>query len=254
MPWLFCAVSPLGFKRPAARSDVMLHARTTVMKFRALCFLWMIPAVIVLSGCAWFSKEKDEKPVEQLVQEGVEAYDRGNYKDALEAFSQLKDWYPFSKYAILAELKIADAHYHLQEYPEAVAAYEEFERLHPRNEAAPYAAYQIGRSHFEQIDTIDRDQTAAEKALETFRRVIRQYPDDPYAIRAADHIVPCLKNLAGHEFYVGRFYFKDKKYTAARNRFLAVIQQYPDVGYHDQALQYIAACESYSPVDGRGTK
>jgi outer membrane protein assembly factor BamD len=220
------------------------------MKIKILFLLFMLPAFTVLSGCAWFSKEKPEKPVEQLVAEGVEAFDRGNYKEALEAFGQLKDWYPFSKYAILAELKIADAHYHLQEYPEAVAAYEEFERLHPRNEAAPYAAYQIGRSYFEQIDTIDRDQAAAQKALETFRRVMSQYPDDPYARRAADHIVPSLQSLAGHELYVGQYYFKQKQYGAALNRFLAVMQ-YPDVGYHKQALQYIAACESYSPVDNR---
>jgi len=215
------------------------------MKIMLPFLLLMLTAVMLFSGCAWFGKEKVDKPVEQLLDEGVRAYDRGNYKEALEAFGQLKNWYPFSMYAILAELKMADAHFHLQEYPEAISAYEEFERLHPRNEAAPYAAYQIGRSYFEQIDSIDRDQTAAQKALENFRRVIRQYPDDPYAKRAADHIVPCLQSLAGHEYYVGRYYFKQKQYTAALNRFLAVIHQYPDVGYHNQALHYIAVCESY---------
>jgi outer membrane protein assembly factor BamD len=219
------------------------------MNIKAVFLIALTATALTLSGCAWFGKDKEEKTVEQLVQEGTEDYDRGNYKDALEAFSQLKNWYPFSKYAILAELKVADSHFHLGEYAEAVAAYEEFERLHPRNEAAPYAAYQVGRSHFEQMDTIDRDQTAAQKALETFRRVMRQYPDDPYARRAADHIVPCLQNLAGHDFYIGRYYFREKRYTAALNRFMAVIQNYPDVGYHDQALKYIAACESFTPAD-----
>lgn len=219
------------------------------MKLKILLTSFFLLAV--LSGCAWFGEEANEKPVEELLHEGVQAYDRGNYKEALEAFGQLKDWYPFSKYAILAELKIADAHYHLQEYPEAIAAYEEFERLHPRNEAAPYAVYQIGRSYFEQIDSVDRDQTAAQKALETFRRLERQYPDTDYAGQAGDHIVRCLQSLAGHEYYVGRYYFKQKQYTAALHRFLAVIHQYPDVGYHDRALQYIAACESYTPVDNQ---
>jgi outer membrane protein assembly factor BamD len=208
-----------------------------------------LAVLILLSGCAWFGKDGNEKQAPELVQEGIEAYDRGNYKDALAAFGQLKDWYPFSKYAILAELKIADSHYHLQDYPEAIAAYEEFERLHPLNEATPYVVYQIGLCYYEQIDSIDRDQTAARKALDTFRRLMRQYPNDSFAKRAEGHIVPCLQNLAGHEFYVGQFYFKQKYYGAALQRFRAVVNQYPDVGYHARALQYIAECEAYKPLN-----
>ncbi len=208
----------------------------------------VIIAVSIGSGCAWFSSDRPEKPAGELVREGIEAYDRGSYKAALEAFEQLKNWYPFSQYAILAELKIADAHYHLQQYPEAIVAYEEFERLHPRNEAVPYVVYQIGRCYFEQIDTIDRDQTSARKALDTFQRLIRQYPDDTYAHKASTHIVKCFQSLAGHEFYVGRFYFRQKNYQAALQRFLTVINQYPDVGYHYDALSYIARCEAYAPA------
>jgi outer membrane protein assembly factor BamD len=208
----------------------------------------IIAAVLISSGCAWFSSDRPEKPASELVQEGIEAYDRGNYNAALKAFEQLKNWYPFSQYAILAELKIADAHYHLQQYPEAIVAYEEFERLHPRNEAVPYVVYQIGRCYFEQLDTIDRDQTSARKALDAFQRLIRQYPNDTYALKAGTHIVKCYQSLAGHEFYVGRFYFRQSNYQAALHRFLAVINQYPDVGYHYDALSYIAKCEAYAPV------
>jgi outer membrane protein assembly factor BamD len=208
----------------------------------------IIAAVFVSPGCAWFSSDQPEKPASELVQEGIQAYDRGNYNASLKAFEQLKNWYPFSQYAILAELKIADAHYHLQQYPEAIVAYEEFERLHPRNEAVPYVVYQIGRCYFEQIDTIDRDQTSARKALDTFQRLIRQYPNDTHALKAGIHIVKCFQSLAGHEFYVGRFYFRQANYQAALYRFLAVINQYPDVGYHYDALNYIAKCEAYAPA------
>lgn len=213
--------------------------------------LMILAMAVLLSGCAWFGKDKPEKPAQQLVEEGVKAYDRGHYKDALEAFQQLRDWYPFSKYAILAELRIADAHYYLQEYPEAVTAYEEFERLHPRNEAIPYVIYQIGMCHFEQIDTVDRDQNSARKAMETFQRLIRQNPQDAYAKKAAGNLVTCIQSLAGHEFYVGEFYYKRKYYKAALYRFLAVINQYPDVGYHKKALAYIAECQAYKPVEPR---
>lgn len=209
----------------------------------------LLPAIIALSlllcsGCAWYAKENMEKPAQDLIQDGVDAYDRGHYREAIKNFEQLKDWYPFSKFAILAELKIADAHYRLEEYEEAILAYEEFEQLHPRNEAIPYIIYQTGRCYYEQVDTIDRDQTPAKKSLEIFQRLVRQYPGDPYAAKAGTHITKCLQNLAGHEFYVGRYYYKSKNYKAALNRFMAVVTKYPDVGVHHQALQYIAHCEA----------
>jgi len=175
--------------------------------------------------------------------DGMDEFKSNNYKSAIESFEKLKDWYPFSKYAILAELKIADAHYQLQEYEEAIFAYEEFENLHPRNEAIPYVVYQIGLSYFERIDTVDRDQATALKAIETFKRLNKQFPDNEYRGIALQHINKCQKNLAGHEIYVGLFYYKSKHYKAALNRFKAVLSRYPDVGFHKDALLYIALCE-----------
>jgi len=200
----------------------------------------------MITGCAlidkWRGKDID-KTAYELAVEGMEAYEKGKLGDSVKLFEQLRDWYPFSKYAILAELKIADAHYHLEEYAEAVVAYEEFENLHPRNEATPYVIYQLAMCYFDQVNTIDRDQTAAREALATFRRLINQFPDDPHASLARAKIPICLKSLAANEFHVGLYYFKRKYYKGALIRFKAVVSNYPDAGVHFQALQYIARCE-----------
>jgi outer membrane protein assembly factor BamD len=42
---------------------------------------------------------------------------------------------------------------------------------------------------------------------------------------------------------VASFYFKRKHYKAALSRFKWVLANYPDVGVHEKALQYIALCE-----------
>jgi outer membrane protein assembly factor BamD len=204
--------------------------------------LILIP-LFVLSGCAWF-KPKEEKTAHELVSDGTDQFNNGNYNKAIESFEKLRDWYPFSKYVILAELKIADAYYHTKEYGEAVAAYETFENLHPRNEAIPYVIFQIGLCYYEQIDTVDRDQTPAKNALDTFKRLIRQFPDNSYAHRAEERMKVCIKSLAGHDFYVGFFYYKNKHYKAALKRFKSVLINYPDVGVHQKALNYIALCEN----------
>jgi len=187
----------------------------------------MIYLVVLLagSGCTSIKNQIDKLfgideggSAQELAWDGMDAYERGKYDKAIEKFQKLKDYYPFSKYAILAELKIADAHYQREEYEEAIFAYENFEQLHPRNEAIPYVIYQIGRSYYDQIDTPDRDQTSARKALQTFQRLIK--------------------------LYIGMFYYRTKHYKAALHRFMSVISDYPDVGYHQRALEYIAKCEA----------
>ncbi len=199
--------------------------------------------LMVVSGCAWFSTE-DTRPAHELARDGMDDYKSGSYSKAIETFERLKDWYPFSKYAILAELKIGDAYYKKEEYEDAVFAYEEFINLHPRNEAVPYVMYQIGRCYFDQVDTVDRDQANARKAFESFTRLVERYPVDGYTREARPHIAACIKSLAGHDLYVGRFYFKNRYYKAALSRFMAVLTGYPDVGLQHEALQYIAICKA----------
>ena len=147
--------------------------------------------LLVVAGCSSLQNSIDKflgieegDTAEELAWDGMDAYDNGNYGKAIEKFQKLKDIYPFSKYAILAELKIADAHYQREEYEEAIFEYENFEGLHPRNEAIPYVIYQIGRSYYDQIDTTDRDQTSARKAFEAFQRLQKQFPKDQYARRS----------------------------------------------------------------------
>ncbi|MEW5908774.1 MAG: outer membrane protein assembly factor BamD [Thermodesulfobacteriota bacterium] len=206
-------------------------------------FMFALSLVFLATSCSYF-QAKDEKTAPELASEGMDAFKDGKYRKSIEQFEKLKNWYPFSKYAILAELKKADAHYFLKEYEEAIFAYEEFENLHPQNEAVPYVIYQIGRCYFDQTDTIDRDQESARKALDVFNRLNKQYPADPYAKKARAHMKKCYKSLAEHELYVGLFYMKKKRYAAAKERFLTVLQQFPDVGVHQKAIRYIAECET----------
>lgn len=205
-------------------------------------FFVCLVALLVFSGCAWF-ETKEDKNAQELASDGMAQYNDEEYKDAIESFEKLKDYYPFSRYAILAELKIGDAHYHLEEYEDAITAYENFESLHPLNEAIPYVIYQIGLCYFERIDTIDRDQNNAQKALDTFQRLEKQFPQSLYTLKAQQHIKECHQSLAGHDFYVGQFYYKSRHYKAALHRLESVLSNYPDAGVHYKALQYLTRCK-----------
>ena len=195
---------------------------------------------LLLSGCSLFEeKHQMNKNAQQLAAEGAASFMNEDYEDAIKAYTDLKDWYPFSNYAILAELKIADAHFHLEEYPEAIAAYESFEKMHPKNEAVPYIINQIAMCWFNQIDTIDRDATPSKKAMAEFERLIRLFPENEYSQKALAHIDACIDNMASHELYVATFYNKTKKYEAALKRYQYIVENYAGTDQSQIALEKI---------------
>ncbi|MDM8517273.1 outer membrane protein assembly factor BamD [Desulfobacterales bacterium HSG16] len=198
-------------------------------------------------GCAFF-KTETEKTAEQLAEEGMKYFEKENYHKAIESFVKLKDRYPYKiELVTLAELKTADSYFFLEEYGESASEYESFKSSHPRNEAIPYVINQIALCFFNQIDTVDRDQTPTHQALNTFKRLIKQYPDDPASVKAEDYIKQCNQSLIGHELYVANFYFKSKHYKTALNRFKNVLS-FPDIdGSHENARKFITICEAKIP-------
>jgi outer membrane protein assembly factor BamD len=86
------------------------------MDYKKRCLLlFCLALILVCSGCSFF-KAKESESAEELARKGMRQFNKGNYDTALENFEKLRDWYPFSKFAMLAELKIADSHYRLEAY------------------------------------------------------------------------------------------------------------------------------------------
>ncbi len=185
----------------------------------------------------------EERSPAELIAYGEECLEKGRYQAAAEAFQQVKDRYPYSRYATVAELRMADALFKRGEYNSAYEAYDEFERLHPRNEHIPYVIYRKGECHMEQVSTIDRDQSHTRKAKEEYERLVKRFPGNDYAKLARKKIRKCLIFLAEYELYVGHFYFERGDYKAAMGRYRYIIENYPDTGQYHEALEYMSRCK-----------
>jgi outer membrane protein assembly factor BamD len=190
----------------------------------------LLAMVSLISGCGigrLFGKKLEDRPPEELARKGIEELKDRNYIAAEDIFTKIKDRYPYSEQAMMAQVKLADALYYNEKFDEAQLAYQEFEKLHPTSKAIPYVIYQQALCFYRQRPTIDRDQTYTQKALEEFRRLQKKFPESEYAAKAEKYKLRCLEDLAAHEFYVGEFYFRTKHYTSALDRFQALSLQYP---------------------------
>lgn len=207
--------------------------------------LFLVLIVGGLSGCGCLFGERRAETAEELAEKGMDYFDDEDYHDALKAFTTLKERYPYSRYAILAELKVADAHFYRKEYAEAIAAYSEFLQLHPKNDAIPYVLFQIGECYYKQLLSEDRDQTPTRQAIAAYQRLLNEQPNSTYSDTAKERIQDCRKLLAQHELYVAKFYFKSKFYEAALGRFEGVLAGYKDVlpiSKRREVLNFVSAC------------
>lgn len=210
-----------------------------IIKLRTVLLILLL--ALICSGCSVlniFGKHEPTKPTpEGLYSKASIEFNAGHYKKAQEYFLRLKEEYPLHDLAILAEIGIADSLYSDKEYVEAENAYSDFISLHPVNENIPYALYQLGMCHYNQIGDIDRDQTETIQARKEWEKLVTRYPDSKFSAMAEKLIRECKQKLAEHEFYVAKFYLRQKKYQAALSRFEELARNYPNVGL-DYKIEY----------------
>ena len=211
----------------------------TIMKFKIILPVFL--SFLLLSGCSSWNifgkREPSQATPESIYALASEEYQNGDYKSARQYFMRVKEEYPLHDMAVLAEIGIADSYYSDKEYAEAQDAYSDFISLHPVNENVPYAMYQIGMCHYNQMEAIDRDQTETIEARKEWEKLISRYPESKFSIMAEKMLKDVKRRLAEREFYVGSFYFTQGKYKAALARFEKIASEYNNVGF-DYKIEY----------------
>lgn len=204
--------------------------------------LFVAFAISIIYSCGGKGKaiKTIEGDPELLYKEGLVRFNKGDYSEALKKFEQLKTSFPDSQpFTTLAELKIGDCHFQMKEYVEAISAYEEFKKIHPTHDDIPYVQFQIAMSYFNQMLSLDRDQTFTKKALSNFEYLINNYPPNIFTEKAKSKIEICRKRLIDHEIYIGNFYYKQGKFEAALQRFEGILKMFPQRSDEDRILFFM---------------
>lgn len=130
---------------------------------------------------------------QQRYDAAVQAFDRFLNMDA-----DLEGSIPYQQDALL---RLADSHYALKRYPEAVRIYRQVE-----GDAADYALYQTGQA----FDLADR----SDEAISALQQLVDEYPDSPWRDDAL--------------YRIGAIHFQNQDFQAAIEAYRRVIENYPD--------------------------
>ncbi|OJW23222.1 MAG: outer membrane protein assembly factor BamD [Rhodospirillales bacterium 69-11] len=203
----------------------------------ALLLLVLVP---LLAGCG--SKSEDTAatiqppPVEELYNNGVDALNAKRYSAAADQFASVEQNYPYSPWAVNAQLMQGYAQYMQNHYTDALATLDRFIQLHPTHRSVAYAYYLRALCYYEQIADIQRDQKGTEQAMAALTDVVNRFPDSTYATDARLKIDLCRDHLAGKEMEIGRWYESQHLYEAAIGRFQRVVDDYQTTNHVPEAL------------------
>ncbi len=183
---------------------------------------------------------------------------RENYELALGEFAD-KDWeeviayadfvrirFPFSRYAVEAELLIARAEFEQGNYATARDAFLQFAKLHPTHPHARdgWASYMAAASAYMNAPGdafllppgAQRDQSPLHDALADLNAYFARHSGsitEVYARKLRDEV---FRRLLEHELYVARFYLDKDNPRAAIGRLEAAHKRYPGVGLDADVL------------------
>ena len=212
--------------------------------FAALLVLLALP----LAGCETMSAlnpfaTKEPKldeinipDAEVLYNRGVDALNSRRYNTAATQFDQVEQNYPYSSWAVNAQLMQGYAEYLQSKYTQSIATLDRFIQLHPAHRDISYAYYLRALSHYEQIADVQRDQRATQEAMGALQEVVNRFPESAYGRDAKLKIDLARDHLAGKEMEIGRYYLNQKLYTAAINRFQRVVEDYQTTNHAAEAL------------------
>ena len=173
-----------------------------------------------------------------------DAYRGEQYLAAQRYYGYIRSKFPYSRFAVLAELRVADCQFARQRYLEAIDSYQNFVRLHPNHEKVPYATFRVGMSHFSEIPSSffllppahEKDQAAVRDAARALDAYLERFPDDENAPEAKKVVEDVRRRLLAHERYVADFYRGLERERAYVGRLEMIRREFADVGLTDELL------------------
>ncbi|MCK4965775.1 tetratricopeptide repeat protein, partial [bacterium] len=141
-------------------------------------------------------------------------YRDGNYQIAKVRFEKFLTDYPRSTRIEDALFKLAESHFFLKEYTNAINIYLEFSVKYPFSAYIDDTSYRIGESHFRKREF--------PKAIEKLKKFIEEYPKSRFVGEAT--------------YWIGDAHFNLNEYEDALSYYEQVIKKFPESSIADFAF------------------
>jgi outer membrane protein assembly factor BamD len=167
-------------------------------------------------------------------EDAMQEFAAHNWIQSQTLFREVKRKYSYSKYARLAELRIADADFEQEKFAEAIHEFKDFVHDHRSDvEEISYARSRIAEAEYKQINDSfilpaveERDQEATADAYKELKSFLHDYPEAKESHHICDLLDDVTIRLVRHEMYVAKFYLNKNNFDAAVFRLQYALRNY----------------------------
>jgi len=182
------------------------------------------------------------EPDKFLFDKGTETLNAKKWLTAREFFKQITETYTQSPYRPDAKLGIGDTYLGegtAEALVLAINEFKEFLSYYPTSPRADYAQFKIGMAHFRQMRGPQRDQTETREAIKEFQTFVDRYPNSSLMPEARVKLRDSRDRLSESDYLVGFFYFRQRWYVGAVDRFKNLLTQDPEYTGRDAVYFYL---------------
>jgi len=205
-------------------------------------FIYMLTLLLVLAanGCSKEPPSASESAKADY-DKAKAMIDDGSFGKANLYLEHYTTNHPYSAYAPRAEILRIYAAYRNSEYVLSETLSTHFIQSHPRHPDVAYARYLEAMSNAKQAGNAERDTAPIKRAIESFSKLIKDYPDSIYSKDVLPRIQQLRNKLAKRELIVGKYYFDNARFVAAANRFKVILDEYQTSPVIEEALYYLSS-------------
>jgi outer membrane protein assembly factor BamD len=182
-------------------------------------------------------------PDKFLFDKGTDALNNKKWLTAREFFREIVDTYGQSPYRPDAKLGLGDTYLGegtTEALERARNEFAEFLSFFPTNPRADYAQYKLGMVHIRQMRGPQRDQTQTRDAVKEFETFVARYPDSMLISEGKARLREARDRLSESDYEVGFFYYRQRWYPGAVDRFKSLLKQDPEFTNRDAVYFYLA--------------
>jgi outer membrane protein assembly factor BamD len=221
--------------------------RNVIVNRAPLCVILVM--LIAAAGCGSNPRglvpPGTSEPDKFLFDKGTAALNAKKWLTAREFFKQVTETYTASTYRPDAKLGIGDTYLGegtAEALVLAINEFREFLTFYPTNPRADYAQYKLGMSHFKQMRGPQRDQSETREAVTELQRFVDRYPNSTLFAEGSTKLREAKDRLSQANYLVGYFYYRQRWYPGAIDRFQSVIKE--DEGFTGRDAVYFYLAES----------
>ena len=167
-----------------------------------------------------------------------------DFERSIEIFSKVRDNAPFGDYAPKAQFMIGLSHKKVEQYTEAIKAFQKLADEYQRSNFYDKATYEVAQCTYLASLKSDYDQELTDEAIKEFKTIVESRKGLDISKDAEEAVSILEERKAKSLFKTAKFYERQKQYRSAVVYYEEILEKYPKSSFSGESLRNIVKLEN----------